>query len=66
MTEKTLKALFEYQRYQGNKRLAALIADTESRYGQALSDDALELVNAAGEADNFRDSFSSLEDENND
>lgn len=47
--ERKLSSLFDYQRFVGNKRLAALIADTESRYSAELSDDDLELVNAAGE-----------------
>ncbi len=50
--EKTLKRLFDYQRFANNKRIADMIADTESRYNAApLSDDMLELVSAAGEAD---------------
>ena len=50
--EKTLKRLFDYQRFANNKRIADMIADTESRYNAApLSDDILELVSAAGEAD---------------
>ena len=50
--EKTLKRLFDYQRFADNKRIADMIADTESRYNAVpLSDDMLELVSAAGEAD---------------
>lgn len=45
----TLSNLFDYQRFQNNPRLAAIIADTESRYDGALSDDDLSLVSAAGE-----------------
>ncbi|HIV93240.1 MAG TPA: hypothetical protein H9744_16445 [Candidatus Eisenbergiella stercoravium] len=61
--EKVLKALFDYQRFQGNKRLDAMISETERRYeGQALADNDLELVNAAGEADNFRKKLSLMED----
>lgn len=47
--EKTLKRLFDLQKFSGNMRLAEMIADTESRYGNVLSDDDLEAVNAAGE-----------------
>lgn len=61
--EQLLKYLFDYQRFQPNLRLAELIADTEQRVGLSgrpdpgwnrkqnmeLSDDDLELVNAAGE-----------------
>lgn len=64
--EKVLKALFDYQRFQGNKRLDAMISETERRYeGQALADNDLELVNAAGEADNFRKKLSLMEDGKN-
>ena len=50
--EKALKRLFDYQRFADNKRIADMIADTESRFNAVpLSDDMLELVSAAGEAD---------------
>lgn len=48
--EKTLKRLFDYQKFSGNSRLEAMIRDTESRYDNVLSDDDLEYVNAAGSA----------------
>lgn len=47
--EKKLKILFDYQKFKGNKKLAALIEDTESRYATELSDDEISLVAAAGE-----------------
>ena len=47
--DKTLKTLFDFQRIANNRRLAALISDTQSRCKTALSDDDLLLVNAAGE-----------------
>lgn len=47
--EKTLKRLFDFQKFSGNARLSEVIADTESRYNNALSDDELGAVNAAGE-----------------
>lgn len=46
--DKMLKALFDFQKFSGNSQLEAMIRDTESRYGNALSDDDLEYVNAAG------------------
>lgn len=46
--EHTLKKLFDFQKFEGNSRLAAMLADTESRYA-GLSDDDLEMVSAAGE-----------------
>lgn len=47
--DKMLKALFDFQKFSGNSQLEAMIRDTESRYGNALSDDDLEYVNAAGD-----------------
>ena len=50
--ERMLSRLFDYQRFANNKRIADMITDTESRYNAVpLSDDMLELVSAAGEAD---------------
>ena len=46
--ENKIKNMFEYQRFSRNSKLADLIADTESRFNAALSDDDLELVSAAG------------------
>ena len=57
MTGKNLRKLFDYQKFQNNSALASMIAETESRYGQALSDDSLEQVSAAGEASPRRDHF---------
>lgn len=47
--DRKLKALFEFQRYEKNPRVEALIRETQSRYGAELSDDALGMVNAAGD-----------------
>ena len=48
--KRKLSELFDYQRFVGNKRLQALIDDTERRrLNRALSDDELERVNAAGD-----------------
>ncbi|MCQ2419232.1 MAG: hypothetical protein MJ085_05540 [Clostridia bacterium] len=47
--ENKLKKAFDYQKFENNSRLAKLIAETEARYGDELTDDSLELVNAAGE-----------------
>ena len=52
--ERVLKELFDFQYIAQNKRLSALIAQTEARNsGNALSDSDLEWVNAAGDADNL-------------
>ena len=45
-----LTGLFEYQRFAGNKKLQALIDETERRQLYNLSDDDLSMVSAAGEA----------------
>lgn len=49
--EEQLKKLFDFQRFEQNKRLAALIEGAEERYGHTLSDEDLECVSAAGEPD---------------
>ena len=46
--EEKLKRLFDLQKFQSNSRLAAMLADTESRYGAILSEDDLAQVSAAG------------------
>ena len=50
--ETKLSSIFDFQRFERNKKLQVLIDDTESRYAYALSDDDLEWVNAAGEIEN--------------
>lgn len=52
--EKMLSRLFDFQRFQNNERIKNMIADTESLYNGAISDDMLEFVNAAGEIDTAR------------
>ena len=47
---KKLSQAFDFQRFQQNPRLAKIIGEAESRYANALSDDDLELVSAAGDA----------------
>ncbi len=50
--EEKLRALFDFQRFAQEETLAALIRETEARYGAAaplpLSDEWLEDVAAAG------------------
>lgn len=46
-----LRRLFDYQRFERNARLDALIERAEERYGHMLSDEELEWVSAAGEPD---------------
>ncbi|WP_034444984.1 hypothetical protein [Butyrivibrio sp. AE2032] len=49
--EKILSKLFDYQKYESNPRLDKLIKGVEERYPQeiqALSDDELGKLNAAG------------------
>ena len=62
MTKK-LTALFDYQRFERNKKLQALIEDTENRCMNALSDDDLEWVSAAGEETDLKDKKDRKEDE---
>lgn len=50
VSEETLFKLFDYQRFEGDSLLEALISETESEYGTEISDDDLSFVNAAGEA----------------
>lgn len=47
--EQKLKRLFDYQKFQNNPRLEAMLQEAEGRYAGSLSDDDLELVSAAGE-----------------
>ena len=49
--EKKLRALFDFQRFECNAKLAAMIDRAESCCAEALSDDDLEYVCAAGEID---------------
>ena len=62
-TTKKLTALFDYQRFERNKRLQALIEDTENRCMNALSDDDLEWVSAAGEETDLKEKKDGQEDE---
>ena len=62
-TTKKLTALFDYQRFERNKRLQVLIEDTENRCMNALSDDDLEWVSAAGEETDLKDKKDGQEDE---
>lgn len=47
--EQKLKRLFDYQRFQKNSRLEAMLAEAEGRYAGGLTDETLELVSAAGD-----------------
>lgn len=47
--ENKLRMLFDYQRFEKNSSLDALIQETESNYARELSDDDLSVVAAAGE-----------------
>ena len=46
--EKKLRHLFDYQKFQKNPRLEAMLTEAEGKCA-AIDDDALELVSAAGE-----------------
>ena len=62
-TQKRLTTLFDYQRFERNKRLQALIEDTENRCMNALSDDDLEWVSAAGDETDPKEKKDGKEDE---
>ncbi len=62
-TTKKLTSLFDYQRFERNKRLQALIEDTERRCLCSLSDDDLEWVSAAGEETDLKEKKDGQEDE---
>ena len=62
-TTKKLTALFDYQRFERNERLQALIEDTENRCMNVLSDDDLEWVSAAGEETDLKDKKDGQKDE---
>ena len=62
-TTKKLTALFDYQRFERNKRLQALIDDTERRCLCPLSDDDLEWVSEAGEETDTKEKKDGQEDE---
>ena len=49
LNEKTLSLLFDYQRFEHEPELEALLDETENEYCAELSDDDLEQVSAAGE-----------------
>ena len=49
MMERTLKGLFDFQKFENNSALRSVIDSTHSRYGtRELSLDSLEQVFAAG------------------
>lgn len=49
--EKKLNSLFDFQRFQQNPKLKRIIWHAESSYADALDDDSLDLVSAAGTTD---------------
>ena len=49
LNEKTLSLLFDYQRFEHEPELEALLDEAESEYCAELSDDDLAQVSAAGE-----------------
>ncbi len=50
VNERTLADLFDYQRFENDPLLEALIARTELPCRAEISDDDLSQINAAGEA----------------
>lgn len=60
---RTLTGLFDYQRFEKNKKLQALIDETEARCFHNLSDDELEWVSAAGEESDPKEKKDGKKDE---
>lgn len=60
---RTLTGLFDYQRFEKNKKLQALIDETEARCLHNLSDDELEWVSAAGEESDPKEKKDGKKDE---
>ncbi len=46
--DKKLKALFDYQKFENNERLGAIISKSQDRLSASLEDDELDIVYAAG------------------
>ena len=44
-----LKKLFDYQKFENNENLERIIKDSKDRHSVKLSDDRLNLLNAAGD-----------------
>lgn len=60
--ERKLKALFDYQKFEGNEDLQQIINSVHSRYSvRELSLDEMEWVAAAGEPTSFHKENSSKE-----
>lgn len=53
--ENILKKLFDYQKFENNENLEKIIKDSQKKRLAKLSDDKLQLLNAAGDifATNF-------------
>lgn len=49
--ENRLKVLFDFQKFQGNIRLARMAADAEQSLNSELDDEELSFAAAAGETD---------------
>lgn len=47
--DNALKILFDFQKFSSEPKLAEMIRETEERYNSELSDEELDIVNAAGD-----------------
>lgn len=47
--EDMLRQLFDYQHFEQNSKLGAVISESKARYESALTDDELDCVSAAGD-----------------
>lgn len=59
--DKALRELFEFQKFAGNPQISKRIRETQARWNNSLSDEALDGVNAAG--DIFSQNSSAKKDE---
>lgn len=59
MIEQKLKNLFDMQSFVRNSRIEKMAEEANSRYGSELTDDMLDYVAAAGEADDYRNTQNS-------
>ena len=48
-----LRKIFDYQRFANSRRLSEIIDSAEQRYNTAIDDSELELVSAAGIAEDL-------------
>ncbi len=58
-----LKRLFDYQKFEQDAELDALIGETDAYLARELTDDEMSFVNAAGEFESFGENEPSGEED---